>query len=169
MKALKLVFLGMSLVLFSCGGEYFDGDDIVTESLEDFISDIVNDVEDALNSGTYDNKTYFNPPEWIIGNWYYDQDRILGFGFTESNFYEYFFTITFSNNKYLNYIENGEKKYSLDEETATDSTYYFEIINNFDFDDFCTYVFQKISNDSLNYTYSHNDGTHSNRKYYRFK
>jgi len=165
MKTLKILFLGISLVLISCtGGEYFDGNDVITKSVEDLF-DSFDDVFD--DSQYYDNKTYFNPPEWIIGTWYYENDAYLGLRFTDSNVYEFWFTITTSKNKVLNYIENGEKKYSLYEETATDSTYYFRITNNFDSNYFKDYVYQKVSNDSLIHTYSDHNDKHFTSKYFR--
>ena len=165
MKTLKILLIGISTVLLSCGpSELNYGNDKISETLEDFIDDI----NDALNdSQSYDNKTYFTPPEWIIGDWYDENDTFFWLRFTESNVYSNWLTIKQSKNKVLNYMENGKKKYSLDEETATDSTYYFRIINNFDHNDFDNYLFQKVSNDSLIYTFSTNDGEGFTKKYFR--
>jgi len=144
MKTLKILSLGIFTVLISCGpSEYNGGNNILNDWGEDFIDGII--ITDNL-----DNKKYFNPPEWIMGTWYYENhDGELGVHFSESDVIDLFYGIPASHNTILNIMINGKKKYSLNEEVTTDSTYFFSILKNIDPNYIDNYLFKKISNDSI--------------------
>ena len=124
MKAIKILFLGFCTFLLSCsGGEYFSEETIFDE----LIIDLVNE--------HYDNKTYFNPPEWIIGTWYSNEYNKVRVQFKQNNVIVRHFGYgnrwhTNDYNKMLNQIRWGEYSKSLIEETATDTTYFFSIMHN---------------------------------------
>jgi hypothetical protein len=163
MRLFKILFLGFCIVLFSCGDEeYFDGDDIFT----DLTTNLVNE--------HYDNKTYFNPPEWIIGRWYsneYDKSRIQ---FTQNNVIHRHFGYgnrwhNYDYNEQLNKIRWGDYSWLLIEETATDSTYFFSKMKNDRQKFIYNQLFQKISNDSIIQIYSSDssDGRNDTIRYGR--
>lgn len=153
MRIFKILLVGMCIVSFSCEG----GDDIITEALNNAAID-------------QDNKTYFTPPDWIIGTWYSETDSIgnwSGVKFTNIDVIEFGCTyaghcVNNSNNKMLNKILWGEHQYTLLEETATDTSYFFSIRNNHPFY-YDTYnkLFQKISNDSLIRSFSNNNSSYT--------
>ena len=148
MKTLKILFLGISLVLISCsGGEYFNGDDIITDWI---------DGEDENEH--YEYEIHMFPPEWIFGR-YYAETNDYWYYHEFNNFYISRVDIDdpypHDLNAQLSLIRYNKHVWSLIEQTSTETTYFYSIRENIPNSPVYSNYYQKISNDSLISIYTH--------------
>jgi hypothetical protein len=90
MKAFKILFLGFCTFLLSCGGGEIFRDDTI---FDDWFNGTSNHTSHGGGGGTTPvktNETFFNPPNWIQGEWYniVENSDVQCVEFTQNDFVE---------------------------------------------------------------------------------